>query len=223
MKAMLIELAQGLRERLNGVGEWLAPLGLRVILAWEFWESGMEKLNGQNWFADLPWASWQVGFPWPFNLIPADANWFLATWSELIFAVLLLVGLFTRFTAFSLFIVTVVATVAVHWPNAWDSLGQLWEGYQISPKGDVGNYKLPLLFMIMLLPLILKGPGKLSLDTLLVRAVGAGHAADRGDALAWGIALVALGLPIALMIPTLGFVLAGVGVIAAVAARVLRV
>src|SRR3546814_6295588 len=60
-------------------------------------------------------------------------------------SIMLLLGLFTRFTAFSLFVVTVVATVAVHWPNAWDSLGQLWQGYQISPKGDVGNYKLPLL------------------------------------------------------------------------------
>src|SRR3546814_3535440 len=90
-------------------------------------------------------------------------------------SIMLLLGLFTRFTAFSLFVVTVVATVAVHWPNSWDSLGQLWQGYQISPKGDVGNYKLPLLFMIMLLPLILQGPGKLSLDSLLVRASGAGQ------------------------------------------------
>src|SRR3546814_20314157 len=68
MKATLIELAQRLRERLNGVGEWLAPLGRRVTLAWEFWESGMEKFHGQNWFAELPWASWQVGFPWPFTI-----------------------------------------------------------------------------------------------------------------------------------------------------------
>lgn len=223
MKATLIELAHALRERLNGVGEWLAPLGLRVILAWEFWESGMEKLHGDNWFADVPWADWQVGFPWPFNLIPVDANWFLATWSELIFAVLLLLGLFTRFTAFSLLIVTVVATAAVHWPNSWDSLSQLWQGYAITAKGDFGNFKLPLLFMIMLLPLILKGPGKLSLDTLLVRAVGAGHAGDRGDLLAWGIALLGLGLPLAMLMPTLGLLLAGIGVLLAIAARVLRV
>lgn len=223
MKATLIELAHALRERLNGVGEWLAPLGLRVILAWEFWESGMEKLHGENWFADVPWASWQVGFPWPFNLIPVDANWFLATWSELIFAVLLLLGLFTRFTAFSLLIVTVVATAAVHWPNSWDSLSQLWQGYAITAKGDFGNFKLPLLFMIMLLPLILKGPGKLSLDALLVRAVGAGHAGDRGDLLAWGIALLGLGLPLAMLMPTLGLLLAGIGVLLAIASRVLRV
>ena len=223
MKATVIELAQSVRERLNGVGEWLAPLGLRVILAWEFWESGTEKLKGQNWFADLPWADWQVGFPWPFNLIPVDANWFLATWSELIFAVLLLLGLFTRFTAFSLFIVTVVATAAVHWPNAWHGLGELWQGYAITAKGDFGNFKLPLLFMIMLLPLILNGPGKLSIDALLVRAAGAGHAGNRSDLLAWGIALLGLGLPIAMLLPTLGLALAGLGVVLAVAARVVRI
>src|SRR3546814_2369985 len=107
MKATLIELAQRLRERLNGVGAWLAPLGRRVILAWEFWESGMEKFHGQTWFADLPWAIWQVGFPWPFSLISVDDNRFMATWSVLIFSYILLQGLFTRFTAFSLFVVTV--------------------------------------------------------------------------------------------------------------------
>src|SRR3546814_4073995 len=94
----------------------------------------MEKFHGQNWFADLPWASWQVGFPWPFSLISVDANWFMATWSELIFSIMLLLGLFTRFTAFSLFVVTVVATVAVHWPNSWDSLGQLWQRSEEHPS-----------------------------------------------------------------------------------------
>ena len=39
--------------RLDAVGRWLSPLALRALLAWEFFESGREKLGGQNWFADL--------------------------------------------------------------------------------------------------------------------------------------------------------------------------
>ena len=38
---------------LNHLGEWLPQLFLRFILAWEFGESGFEKLHGTNWFADV--------------------------------------------------------------------------------------------------------------------------------------------------------------------------
>jgi uncharacterized membrane protein YphA (DoxX/SURF4 family) len=34
-------------------------LALRLIFAWEFWEAGLTKLNGENWFAEIPWADWQ--------------------------------------------------------------------------------------------------------------------------------------------------------------------
>ena len=65
------------------------PLGLRLILFWEFWEAGISKYRGENWFADIPWADWQKGFPWPFDLLGPDLNWLAATWSEMVFAVLL--------------------------------------------------------------------------------------------------------------------------------------
>jgi len=39
-------------------GIWSADLPLRLFLAWEFFESGWEKFNGSNWFADL-----QANFP----------------------------------------------------------------------------------------------------------------------------------------------------------------
>ncbi|NUS59758.1 MAG: DoxX family protein, partial [Lysobacter sp.] len=35
--------------RLDGAGHWVAPFGLRAILAWEFFEAGREKLHGDNW------------------------------------------------------------------------------------------------------------------------------------------------------------------------------
>lgn len=221
MKNSMAELALELRERLNGVGRWLAPLGLRVILAWEFFEAGYEKLHGDNWFS---WLLENGKFPWPFNIPSADFSWALSTWAELVGAIALLIGLGTRFFAFTLFILTVVATVSVHWPAEWNSLSELWQGYAITAKNGSGNFKLPLLFALMLLPLILSGPGKLSIDALIARMLGARDSEQAGaGALGWGIVLLGLGLPLALLFPVFGLLLAALGVALAVASRVLRI
>ena len=50
--------------RLRASGDYLWPLLLRLIMFWEFWEAGIMKLKGDNWFAQIPWADWQKGFPW---------------------------------------------------------------------------------------------------------------------------------------------------------------
>ncbi len=201
--------------RLRLSGEYVWPLALRLILAWEFWEAGLTKLNGQNWFADIPWADWQKGFPLPFDQIPVDLNWSIATWSELVFATMLLLGLFTRLTAISLVIVTAVATAAVHWPADWGSLAQLWSGYVIAPNG-AGNFKLPLLFVVMLLPLVFNGGGKISLDHLLVSISGRSNQLDNrtSDLQSAGLALLVLGLATIWVEPTWGFSLLAVSVLA---------
>lgn len=194
-----------LMARVDGVGQWLAPLGLRVLLAWEFFEAGREKLQGSNWFADLG-----DKFPLPFSLLGADLNWTLATWTELAGAVALLLGLGTRYVAAALWVLTVVAIYAVHWPSEWSSLAQLWQGYAISDDGH-GNYKLPLIYLAMLLPLMLGGAGRLSLDRLISmrRAPTASAAAD---ATAWGLVLFAIGTTVSLLLPWAGGALAIVGI-----------
>jgi putative oxidoreductase len=146
---------------LVSAGDWLALLPLRLLLAWEFWESGIIKLQGENWFGDV-----QDSFPFPFNVVPVDISWFLATWTEILGALGLALGLFTRFWALALIILSIVAIGGVHWPDDWDSLAELWKGYAITDKG-FGSYKLPLLFIVMLIPLVLLGPGKASLDRAL--------------------------------------------------------
>jgi putative oxidoreductase len=92
----------------------------------------------------------------------------MATWAEILGGLCLFFGLFTRFWAFSLIIVSIVAISGVHWPDDWNSLGELWKGYAISNKG-FGNYRVPLLFIAMLIPLVFQGPGKLSIDRLLAK------------------------------------------------------
>ena len=209
-------LAHATLDRLDGLGRWLAPLGLRLILAWEFWEAGREKFSGSNWFMNI-----KDQFPFPFNLAPADLSWAMATWFELIGAVALLLGLGTRFFAFSLLVLTVVATAAVHWPSDWASVADLLMGYAITDKGH-GNYKLPLIYFVMLLPLVLHGPGRLSLDALIARLVARDAAATpTADGYAWGFAAIALGLPLAMLLPTFGLALAGAGIAGVIATRYL--
>ncbi len=192
--------------RLRASGDYVWPLALRLIMFWEFWESGIKKLHGENWFADIPWADWQPGFPWPFIVLPVELNWLAATWGELVFSVMILLGLFTRFAAISLLVITVVAMAAVHWPATWGTLGELWSGYVITPKG-AGNYKLALLFAIILLPLIFHGGGKISLDHVLLKLTGRdSFITDRiGDGIAAALAFAVLGLATVFLQPAWGF------------------
>ena len=207
MNLSLIPACRALRDRLEGVGTWLSPLGLRLLLAWEFYESGREKLHGDNWFAQVV-----ENFPFPFDRLPPGLSWGMATWFELLGGIALLLGLATRFVATSLFVLTVVAIAAVHWPQDWMGLAQLARGYAISDDG-AGNYKLPLIFLVMLLPLIFGGAGRLSLDALLARAAGAPGAAPRNDPSGWGLVLVPFGLVVAMLLPAPGLTLAGLGVV----------
>jgi len=138
------------RRLLNGAGTFLAPLGLRLLLAWEFWEAGVSKFHGANWFSNI-----QGDFPFPFNLVPPAISWHLAMWTELAGAVALVIGLGTRFFSAALIILTVVAWISVH----------AGHGYNVCDNG----FKLPLIYLIMFLPLLLSGPGKASIDHWLWR------------------------------------------------------
>ncbi len=149
---------------LNPAGDWGALLVIRVLMAYEFTSSGLKKFHASNnWFGDV-----QDNFPFPFNVIPVEISWFLSIWAEILGGMGLLFGLFTRFWAVSLIILSIVAIFGVHWPDDWHSLGELWKGYAVSNKG-FGNYRIPLLFIAMLVPLVFMGAGKLSVDHVLTK------------------------------------------------------
>ena len=177
-----------------------------MILFWEFYEAGAQKLNGENWFSHIA-----DKFPFPFNHFSVEFSWFMAAWGEYLFAIMLLLGLFTRFAAVSLLVITAVATAAVHWPASYETLGQLWEGYAITDKG-AGNYKLPLLFVILLMPLVFNGAGKFSLDHLLRKFTGNTGGTQRvADLASWGLAALVLGLTLNFVMPILGIALMVIG------------
>jgi putative oxidoreductase len=166
MMASVVNLKNQVTDILDGLGAWIGLLPIRLLMAYEFGRAGMMKLNGSNWFANV-----QDNFPFPFNVIPVEISWFLATWAEILGAVGLVLGLFTRFWAFSLMILTVVTIAGVHWPDDWSSLAELWKGCSVSNRG-FGNFRIPLLFLVMLIPLVLSNPGKLSLDHILAKKFG---------------------------------------------------
>ena len=157
----LVDLKRKIDGILDPAGDWVALLPIRLLMAYEFGRAGLMKFNGTNWFANV-----QDNFPFPFNVIPVEISWFLATWAEILGAICLVLGLFTRFWAFSLIILSIVAIAGVHWPDDWKSLAELWKGYSISDNG-FGNYRIPLLFIAMLFPLMFTGAGRLSLDNIL--------------------------------------------------------
>lgn len=197
----VLELWRALTARLEGANESIPPLILRLIMGWEFFESGLEKWGGDNWFADI-----QSRFPFPFDVIPAGISWNIATGFELGGAIMLWIGLGTRVFAFVLLFLTFVATAAVHWPSMISMWSDLAKGYAITDMGH-GNFKLPLLFVVMLLPLIFGGAGRLSLDHLLAPRFGLGETAPRHGPATWAIALAVFGIPFLMLIPVFGIAL----------------
>lgn len=140
----------GLCRSTEDCGKGISMLALRLFAAYEFGEAGLAKWRGENWFADI-----RDAFPFPFDLLPAGLSWNLAMGAELVVPVLLVLGLLTRLGALALMTLTAVAWYAVHAGN----------GYNVCDNG----YKMAFIYLLLLLPLLLQGAGKYSLDYLLFR------------------------------------------------------
>ncbi len=95
----------------------LAPLALRLYLVPVFWMAGTQKISGMEntieWFGNPEWG---LGLPFPTLLA------YLAAYTEAIGALLLLIGLATRWISIPLMITMLVAAFAVHWDNGWAAI-----------------------------------------------------------------------------------------------------
>lgn len=108
----------------------LVPVGIallltRAALAGVFWRSGRTKVVDGSWLEISPtthflFESEYAGVPLPPALA---AN--LATWSEHLFPILLVLGLATRFSALALLGMTLVIQIFVY-PEAWWPVHSLW-------------------------------------------------------------------------------------------------
>jgi len=97
--------------------DFLGPLALRLYLVPVFWVAGINKYNGfENtaaWFGN---SDWGLGLPFP------EVMAFLATSTELVGAILLLIGFGVRWVAIPLMITMLVAIFKVHWHNGWQAV-----------------------------------------------------------------------------------------------------
>ena len=135
--------------RLSGaLPESLVLAFVRVVLAGVFWRSGQTKVVEGSWFTltDTTYELFRTeyaGVP-----LPPEFAAVMANAAEHILPALLLVGLFTRFSALGLLGMTLVIQFFVY-PDAWWPEHSLWAA--------------------LALILILRGSGRFSLDAQLTR------------------------------------------------------
>jgi putative oxidoreductase len=117
----------------------------RIAIASVFFLSGRTKVQGLLTLKPSTFDLFQYEYALP--LIPPEIAAYLATWSEHLFPILLVLGLCTRGAAAALMCMTLVIEIFVY-PAAW-STHLTWAG--------------------LLLPLMVYGGGAFSLDQLIAR------------------------------------------------------
>lgn len=136
---------------------WIALLG-RFSIAAIFWKSGQTKIQGFS--LDIVSGEFQFGMPrladavvdlfrdeYRLPLLPPELAATMAAWAEHVFPALILLGLATRFSALALLGMTATIQIFVY-PDAYPTHG-VWAA--------------------VLLFLVARGPGPLSLDSLIAK------------------------------------------------------
>ncbi|HEX2668147.1 MAG TPA: DoxX family protein [Gammaproteobacteria bacterium] len=142
----------------KGVGwlQYLRPLvdlALRLWVADAFFRAGLVKIHNM----DSTIAIFENEYHVP--LLPPDFAAYLGTGIELTVPVLLAIGLFGRLSAGFMFVYNIICVVS--YPDLWP------DGFWTGLFGDGFNdHKI---WGLMLLVTFVYGPGKLSLDYLLMR------------------------------------------------------
>jgi putative oxidoreductase len=146
-----IQASSSVTTRLRNIIAWLDSLPLwpiqtfaRIGVAAVFYNSA--KLKLQSW--DITLLLFQNEYQVP--LLPVELAARMATAVEMVFSVLLFAGLFSRLSTLPLLGVTAIIQIFVY-PNAW------------------GQH---LTWTALLLIVLIRGPGPLSLDHLLFRIFG---------------------------------------------------
>lgn len=178
---------EALFSRLNYL-DGLVPLALRLYLVPVFWMAGTQKLAGmQNTIAWFGNPDWGLGLPFPALLAP------LAAYTEAVGALLLLLGLATRWVAIPLMVTMVVAIFTVHWQHGWAAIADSSApevAVRLGKAGEIlqenGNYdwlteqgsfvilnngvEFAVTYFVMLLALLFLGGGRfVSADYYLSR------------------------------------------------------
>jgi putative oxidoreductase len=136
-------------------------LGLRVYVSWQFLKSGWLKL--QDWETTRYLFTEEYHVP----VLSPDLAAVVGTAGEIIFPLLLIVGLLGRYAALGVLVVNVMAVVAYAHVLMSDGF-----------EGAVGQHYL---WGLMLVTLIIYGPGRLSIDALLAGRLAFGSRGHCGS------------------------------------------
>ena len=149
--------------------QWLAYLhdplilGLRLYVGWQFFKAGLLKI--QNWDSTMFLFQYEYDVP----LLSPQTAAVLGTLGELAFPILLWAGAAGRLSALGLQFVNVVAVVS-------------YAHVIINPEFGTAALTDHLYWGLMLLVITIYGPGRASLDYLLIRAPQpADHGAGRAS------------------------------------------
>ncbi len=126
----------------------LLDLGIRVWIAEVFLSSGLTKIT--DWENTLFLFDFEYAVP----LLPSAWTALLATSFELVMPVLLILGLATRFAALPLLVMAMTIQFVLGAENA------------------AYNHVTHYYWMILLVTIVVRGGGKLSLDRLIARRIG---------------------------------------------------
>ena len=137
--------ANDLRNMLSNYGGPVIDLIARIWIARVFFNSGLTKI--QDWESTLFLFEYEYAVP----ILPFEVTAFLAACFELGMPVLLVVGLFSRLAAVPLLTMSLVIQFILGANNAaFDNVEHFY-------------------WMILLLMIVLKGPGKISIDHLICK------------------------------------------------------
>ncbi len=143
----LVRLAARVIGLIESLPYWVLGLAAPGVSAAVFWQSGQTKIEGWH-LSDSAIALFQDEYKLP--LIDPTVAAYGAAFAEHFFPILLVLGLASRFAAFSLLIMTSIIEIFVY-PDAWPTHG-VWA----------------TCFLLV----ITRGPGLVSLDHLIARHFG---------------------------------------------------
>ncbi|HEV7164747.1 MAG TPA: DoxX family protein [Gammaproteobacteria bacterium] len=147
---------QGLYGKLVGwldYGKPVVDLGLRLWVADAFFRSGLVKISNMDSTIDLFTNTYHVQF------LPPVFAAYLGTGVELVVPVLLAFGIFGRLTAGFMFVYNLICVIS--FPDLWP------DGFWTGLFGTA--FKDHKIWGLMLLVTFIYGPGKLSVDYLVMK------------------------------------------------------
>lgn len=130
-------------------GRWLGPLVLRLGFGYFWLETGIAKVHNLDGFTQR-FVSWGVPLP-AFSAT-------VSAWTDLLGGLLLMLGLFTRLICVPM-IINMIVAIALVVSASLSGLDDYVETNEV-------------LYILIFFWLLMAGPGKVSVDTLLARWLG---------------------------------------------------